>query len=153
MTCLCIQHHNGPLMIKTFSTVHTASYMMTSSNGNIFRVAGHLCGEFTDPRWISAQGQWRGALMFSLICAWIDGCVNNREAGDLRRHRAHYDVIVMIVSRLFRFRIMEIMVTYWMPRSYLKVVFTAELRWHCQFWTWLKEFKRYICKIKHITGT
>ena len=27
-------------------------YMMTSSNGNIFRVAGHLCGEFTGPRWI-----------------------------------------------------------------------------------------------------
>ena len=33
--------------------------------------------------------------MFSLICAWINGWVNNREAGDLRRHRAHYDVIVM----------------------------------------------------------
>ena len=42
------------------------------------------------------KGQWRGALMFSLICAWINGWVNNREAGDLRRHRAHYDVIVMI---------------------------------------------------------
>ena len=34
--------------------------------------------------------------MFSLICVWINGWVNNREAGDLRRHRAHYDVIVMI---------------------------------------------------------
>ena len=32
------------------------------------------------------KGQWRGALMFSLICAWINGWVNNREAGDLRRH-------------------------------------------------------------------
>ena len=41
------------------------------------------------------KGQWRGALMFSLICAWINGWVNKREAGDLRRHRAHYDVIVM----------------------------------------------------------
>ena len=41
------------------------------------------------------KGQWCGALMFSLICAWINGWVNNREAGDLRRHRAHYDVIVM----------------------------------------------------------
>ena len=41
------------------------------------------------------KGQWRGALTFSLICAWINGWVNNREAGDLRRHRAHYDVIVM----------------------------------------------------------
>ena len=41
------------------------------------------------------KGQWRGALMFSFICAWINGWVNNREAGDLRHHRAHYDVIVM----------------------------------------------------------
>ena len=32
-----------------------ASNMMTSSNGNIFRVAGPLCGEFTGPRWIPAQ--------------------------------------------------------------------------------------------------
>ena len=37
-------------------------------------------------------------LMFSLICAWINGWVNNREAGDLRRHRAHYDVIVMSIK-------------------------------------------------------
>ena len=43
----------------------------------------------------SHKGQWRGALMFSLICAWMNGSVNNREAGDLRRHRAHYDIIVM----------------------------------------------------------
>ena len=41
------------------------------------------------------KGQWRGALMFSSICAWINGWINNGEVGDLRRHRAHYDVIVM----------------------------------------------------------
>ena len=41
------------------------------------------------------KGQWRGALMFSLICVWINGWVNNREAGDLRRYLAHYDVTVM----------------------------------------------------------
>ena len=40
------------------------------------------------------KGQWRGVLMLSLICARINGWVNNREAGDLRRHRVHYDVIV-----------------------------------------------------------
>ena len=32
------------------------------------------------------KGQWRGALMFSLISAWINGLVNNSEAGVLRRH-------------------------------------------------------------------
>ena len=41
------------------------------------------------------KGQWCGALMYFLICVWINGWVNNREAGDLRRYRAHYDVTVM----------------------------------------------------------
>ena len=41
------------------------------------------------------KGQWRGALVFPLICTRIKGWVNNGEAGDLRRYRAHYDVIVM----------------------------------------------------------
>ena len=41
------------------------------------------------------KGQWRGALMFSLICSHAIGWVNNREAGDLRRYRAHNDDIVM----------------------------------------------------------
>ena len=43
-------------------------------------------------------GQWRGAPMFSLICAWINGWVNNRKVGELRRRRAHYDITVMIVN-------------------------------------------------------
>ena len=42
------------------------------------------------------KGQWRGALMFTLICARINDWVNNREAGDLKRHLDHYDVSVMI---------------------------------------------------------
>ena len=37
------------------------------------------------------KGQWHGALMFSLICIWINGWVNNCEAGDWRCYRAHYD--------------------------------------------------------------
>ena len=41
------------------------------------------------------KGQWRGALMFSLACVWINGWVNNREAGGLRDHRTHYVVTVM----------------------------------------------------------
>ena len=40
--------------------------------------------------------QWRGVLMFSLICAWTNGCANNRDAGDLRKPRAHYDATVML---------------------------------------------------------
>ena len=41
------------------------------------------------------KGQWRGALIFSLIWGWINGWLNNRKAGDLRRHRAHYGVTVI----------------------------------------------------------
>ena len=41
------------------------------------------------------RGQWRGALIPSLICAWTNSSANNGDAGDLKRHRSHYDVIVM----------------------------------------------------------
>ena len=46
------------------------------------------------------KGQWRGALMFTLICARINDWVNNREAGDLKRHLDHYDVSVMCYNFL-----------------------------------------------------
>ena len=54
------------------------------------------------------KGQWPGALMFSLICVWINDWVNNGEAGDLRRYRIHYDVTVMVL--IFRSRCMG---TFW----------------------------------------
>ena len=47
------------------------------------------------------KGQWRGALMFSLICPWTNSWGNNWDAGDLRRHRAHYDVIVVGASGIW----------------------------------------------------
>ena len=49
------------------------------------------------------NGQWRGALMFSLIYVWINGWVNNCKAGDLRRHHAHYDVTVMCMKCWFKY--------------------------------------------------
>ena len=69
-------------------------YTMTSSNGNSFRVTGPLWGESTGHRWIPLtkaigspvdshrKGQWRGALMFSLMCAWTIGRANSPEAVD-----------------------------------------------------------------------
>ena len=47
------------------------------------------------------KGQWRGALMRSLICAWINNWINNRAASDLRRHSAHCDVDVMSPDDFF----------------------------------------------------
>ena len=64
---------------------------MTSSNGTISRVTGPLCGEFTGP------GEFPTQRPVPLICIWINGWVNNREAGDLRRYRGHYDVNVMFI--------------------------------------------------------
>ena len=52
-------------------------------------------GIHRSPRNSPHKGQWRGALMISLICTQINGWVNNGEAGDLRRHLAQYDVTVM----------------------------------------------------------
>ena len=51
-----------------------------------------LWGESVD---FPLKGQWRGALMISLICAWPTDWANNPDAGDLRRHRAQYDVTVI----------------------------------------------------------
>ena len=45
------------------------------------------------------KGQWRGGLMFSLICARKHDWANNREAGDLRRYPAHYSVTVMSIIK------------------------------------------------------
>ena len=42
------------------------------------------------------KGKWRRTLIFSLICVWINGWINNRQADDLRRYPAHYDVTVML---------------------------------------------------------
>ena len=56
------------------------------------------------PRWLvdsPHKGQWRGALVFSLIRAWTNGWANNRDAGDLRRHRARYDVTLMPMEDFF----------------------------------------------------
>ena len=58
----------------------------------------HFLRYWPGDRWIPlTKGQWHGALMFSLTCAWTNGWANNRDAGDLRRHCACYDVMVIDV--------------------------------------------------------
>ena len=67
--------------------------MLTSSNGNIFRVTGPLCGEFTAPGEIPTQRP-----VTRSFDVFFDLRLNKREAGEIRRHRGHYDVIVMITT-------------------------------------------------------
>ena len=82
------------------------------------------------------KGQWRGALMLSVICAWISGCVNNREAGDLRRHWAHYDVAVMVYPCLPRW-ILHVyndsyvyVITWWTLNIIIQTMELNRLRWN-----------------------
>ena len=67
--------------------------MTTSSNGNIFRGTGHSWGESTGDQWIPLT-KASGAEL-SLMYAWTNVWANSPDAGDLRRHRAHYDAAVM----------------------------------------------------------
>ena len=84
-------------MITPYASLTSESWvaqrMMTKSNGTIFRVTCPLNSPVTGE--MPSKGQWRGVWIFSLICSWISGRVNNRDAGDLRRHGFLYDVIVM----------------------------------------------------------
>ena len=57
-------------------------------------VTGPLCGEFSGHRRIPHAKASDAKLWFFYICAWINGWIN-RETGDLRRHRADYDVMIM----------------------------------------------------------
>ena len=66
-----------------------------------------------------AQRPVTQSFMFPLIFNWINSCGNNREAGDLKRHHAHYDVTVMIVGDLDQYH------GCWGP----VVSFTKEVNW------------------------
>ena len=81
--------------IRTFPISTPTYYMTTPSNRSIFRVTGHLCGEFTGHRWIPRTKASDAEFWCFFIRAWTSGWVNNREASDLRRHCTYYDVIVM----------------------------------------------------------
>ena len=69
--------------------------MMTSSNGNISALLAICAGNSPVPGEFPAQRPVTRSFDVYLICVWINGWVNNREAGDLRPYRAHYDVTVM----------------------------------------------------------
>ena len=70
--------------------------IMTSSNEKQIRVTSPFVWGI-HRSWVASPHncQGRRVLMFSLICSWINGWASNRDGGDLRRHRTHYDVIVM----------------------------------------------------------
>ena len=87
---LAVSLHKGPVMQKTFplNDINTWKHFP--------RYWPFVQGINLSPANSPHKGQWRGALIFSLICSWINGWVNNHEAGDMRRHCAHYDITVMM---------------------------------------------------------
>ena len=96
----------GPSRVESTCEIKATSTrnMMTSSNGNFFCVIGHLWGESTDHRWIpltkaSDVERWwpRWCLLWS---APEQTAKKNPNAGDLRRHGADYDDIIMKYSHV-----------------------------------------------------
>ena len=74
--------------------------MMTSSNGNIFRVTGHFVRGTTGHQWIPSQRPVTRNFDIFYDLRLKKRLSNNPDAGDLRRHRAHYDVTVMFIFKV-----------------------------------------------------
>ena len=101
---------NGPLLynktqqsvsrVHNFTILATYCNIMTSSNGKNSALLALLSLYSPVTQETPHKSQWRRALMFSLICAWTNGWANNRNAGDLRRHRAHHGVTVLSARSL-----------------------------------------------------
>ena len=89
------------LPLQLYSVLNFNLLIIYSEHDNVIKWKHFLCywpflwGIHWSPVNFPHKGQWRGALMCSLICAWTNGWVNNRGADDSGRRRAHYDVIVM----------------------------------------------------------
>ena len=112
---------NVILMNSDFTNLHAFIHkrkynqqfiILTSGYRHAFHITFRLWDESPITCGSSHKGSEMWHLMFSLfltrtsccthsrdagdlICVWINGWVNNREAGDLIRYRAHYDVTVM----------------------------------------------------------
>ena len=80
--------------------------MMMSSNGNIFRITGHLWGWPTGHRQIPLTKASDAELWCFLWSATVQtGKANSRDAGDLRRPSAHYDITVMTLEHCHQMEI------------------------------------------------
>ena len=83
----------------SYKTTHSNAFsrmdMMRSSCGNSFCVTGPLCGEFTGHRYIPFTKASEVQRWCFVDLHQTHGSVNNRNAGDLRRHHAQYDVTLL----------------------------------------------------------
>ena len=86
------------------------------------------------------KGQWRGVLMFSLICAWTSGWVKNRDIGDLRRHYAHGDGSRLgFVPSQWETELRRNDVSHWLGASHCLPVsepWRLLVKWYVSIWGW-----------------
>ena len=84
--------------------------IITSSNGNISALLAFYEGNTPITDGFSSQRPVTRSFNFFFHHAWTNGWTNNRDAADLRHHRAHYDVIVMgdNIMNYFQFYIFSI---------------------------------------------
>ena len=133
---------HGAINLSRRYIIHPALISLMIShphNGNIFRVTGPLCGEFTGYR----KGQWRGALVFSLTCTNV--WANNRDAGDLRRHRAHYGVAVMLSDVIPGLSVLQILL---MTRRHNCRITSKRWLWHINTILMKMKYKLYTHSIQ-----
>ena len=86
---------NHPI-VGNYQNVHDTHIFLMWYLSIMMSSIGNIC-ERKSPMNSPKKNQRRGALLFSLIFGWTNYWVNNREADDLRRHCAHYDVTVMVL--------------------------------------------------------
>ena len=93
---ICVTRHQRQWVKRFRNVLKPAEFPWWRHQMETFSALLAICaGNSPVPGEFPTQRPVTRALMFSLICVWINDWVNNREAGDLRRYRAHYDVSVM----------------------------------------------------------
>ena len=105
--------HQDPLLVYIFQWIRTSKTNGQKMSLESFKMIRHddvtkwkhfprywpfLRGIHRWPVNSPHKGQWRWALMFCLICIWINRWVKNRKVGDLRCHHVHYDVTAMKIA-------------------------------------------------------
>ena len=77
------------------------------------------------------KGQWHRALIFSLICIWINDWVNNREAGDFRCYHAHYDVTLMPITWWTKKTFDALQIVSWKCQNFTKIFLSFSTKRCC----------------------
>ena len=92
----CWPQQNAPTCIQHTQLIANI-IIMTSSNGNIFRVTGPLQGESTGDRWIPLTKACNASL-WCFLWSMPEQTIEQTIAGDLRCHCARCDVTAMIIG-------------------------------------------------------